>query len=451
MRRAVSVSALALLLAMLLSGCLFKSAEELYTLPELSEDYTNLQDEMDALVNSGLEYAGPKSGDNTQAIQFQDLDGDGQDEVLAFFREDSSSDGKPLHIYIYRKTDDGLYESVAQLDGEGSAFHSIEYADLDGTGMLELVVNYQISDGVYTLSTYSIQDYTVITLMQAGCSDYVVADLNGDGVSEVLLLQQDSTGETGDRAEWYADTGDAMELAGTAALSSGLQTISRARSSTLADGEPAVFVTSTYGEDEGQLVTDILALRDGVLTNLTLDEETGISSGTLREDSEGEIFATDINGDGIYEIPLTEELTELGSSGLWRVDWMQYHLDGSADRICSTLCAPEVGAGWYLELPDDFWERFSDSLGAAKTQSASNEEVIVTLYDCADSEEEEDVVLLAVYTISGDNRESRARITGRYTLYEGSDTIYAFSLETASGLTQAQVEESFHFMPTSWS
>ena len=451
MRRAVSVSALALLLAVLLSGCLFKSAEELYTLPELSEDYTNLQDEMDALVNSGLEYAGPKSGDHTQAIQFQDLDGDGQDEALAFFREDSSSDGKPLHIYIFRKTDDGLYELAVRLDGEGSAFHSIEYADLDGTGTLELVVNYQISDGVYSLSAYSVQDYVVTVLMQSGCSDYVVTDLDEDGISEILLLQQDSTGETGDRAEWYSGTDEGMEMTGTAELSAGLQTISRARTSSLADGEPAVFVTSTYGDSGDQLITDILALRNGVLTNLTLEEEEGISAGTLREDAEGEIFATDINDDGIYEIPLTTELTELGSSGLWRVDWMQYHLDGSADRICTTLCAPEVGAGWYLELPDDFWERFSDSLGAAKTQSASNEEVIVTLYDCSDTEDGEDTALLSVYTISGDNRESRARITGRYTLYEGSDTIYAFSLETASGLTQVQVEESFHFMPSSWS
>lgn len=455
MKRILSITALALLLASTLSGCLFKSAEELYSLPELSEDYTNLQDEIESLVTSGLEYAGPKSGDNTQAIQFQDLDGDGEDEVLAFFQEENSSDTKPLHIYIYSKTEEDLYESVAEIDGEGSSFHSIEYVDLDGSGTLELVVNYQISDGVYSLCAYSIEDYTVTTLMQSSCSSYVVTDLDEDEIYEIILLQQDSTGETGDRAEWYLNSGDSMSLEGSASLSSDIVTINRARSSKLADGEPAVYVTSTWGEEEEQLITDIFALQDGVLTNLTLEEDSGISSSTLREDSEGEIFATDINEDGIYEIPLA---TELGTSDIWQVDWMQYCLDGTAEKICTTLCAPEIGDGWYLELPDTFWDSFSDSLGISKEQLASGEEIVVTLYDCSDtgseSEGSEDttyIELLSIYTITGDNRETRADFTGRYTLYEGSDTIYAFSLETDSGLTQAQIEDGFHFMPISWS
>ncbi len=460
MRRVLSISALALLLTVLLSGCLFKGAEELYTLPELSEDYTNLQDEVEALVNSGLEYAAPKAGDNAQAIQFRDLDGDGQSEVLAFFRDTNADNGKPLRIYIYRKTEAGLYEQAAEIEGEGSAFHSIEYVALDDSDAVSLVVNYQISDQVYSLSVYAIQEDTASLLMQSGCSDYAVADLNGDGVNELVLLRLDSTGETGDRAEWYLGSDGALPLEGTAALSDGIGSITRTRSSKLAEGETAVFVTGTYGDDGDDLITDIIALRDGELTNLTLDEEEGISTSTLREDPGDDIFATDINSDGIYEIPLATELTALGSSDIWQVDWMQYHLDGTAERICTTLCAPEDGDGWYLELPDEFWERFSGTLGALRTESSTNEEIIVTLYDCSDTQNMESEALgvedvytplLSVYTISGANRSVRARLTGRYTLYEGSDTIYAFSLETASGLTQTQVEDGFGLMPTGWS
>ncbi len=451
MRRLVSVVFMAALLATLLSGCLFRGAEALYTLPRLSEDYTNLQDEIEALIDSGLEYATPKTGDNTQAIQFHDLDGDGQSEVLAFFRDEGTGDGTMLYICIYQKTDDGLYEAVAELSGEGSAIHSVEYVELDNDGIIELVVNYQISDRVYSLSVYTLAEYNPSLLMQSGCSAYAVTDLDDDSIHEILLLQLDSS-ESGNRAEWYTLSGDALVLTDSALLSDELVALTRTRTGRLADGEAAVYVTAAYGSSGEQLITDVIALQDNALTNLTRDEESGISTATLRVNPGDSIFATDINGDGIYEIPIATELTDLGATGIWQVSWLQFRLDGSYEQVCTTLHAPEEGDGWYLELPGSFWTRFSGKLGVTRTQSYANEEVTITLYDCSSAEEgTEGTALLEIYVIGGANRTSRSQLTGRYTLYTGSDTVYAFGLESASGLTQAQVSESFHFVPTTWS
>ena len=69
----------------LLSGCLFiPSAEELYALPKLPEEYTNLEAELTQLMNDGYEYAAPTEGENIQMVQMVDLDQDGTDEAVAF-------------------------------------------------------------------------------------------------------------------------------------------------------------------------------------------------------------------------------------------------------------------------------------------------------------------------------------------------------------------------------
>ena len=77
-----------------MTGCGFSDAsvEELFTLPRMAEEYTGLTKELDDLIAQGYEYASPTGGRNIQSVQMADLDGDGQQEALAFFR--MSSDEK---------------------------------------------------------------------------------------------------------------------------------------------------------------------------------------------------------------------------------------------------------------------------------------------------------------------------------------------------------------------
>ena len=113
---------LALGMVLALAGCtmpkLTLDPEELYALPELPERYTALNKQLSAIQESGAEYAAPVSGSNIQPVQMVDLDGDGREEALAFFRQ---SDGeKPLKIYVF--TDNGdSYAQTAVIEGSGLA------------------------------------------------------------------------------------------------------------------------------------------------------------------------------------------------------------------------------------------------------------------------------------------------------------------------------------------
>ena len=70
MRRKIRALAAALLLSVTLSGCggfhIVFNPEELYALPELPAKYTELNAQLNAILEDGAEYAAPASGTNIQ-------------------------------------------------------------------------------------------------------------------------------------------------------------------------------------------------------------------------------------------------------------------------------------------------------------------------------------------------------------------------------------------------
>ena len=64
-------------LLLLLTGCFSQSVDELYAPPRAPDDYLKLDDKINEVLNQGGEYAAPLSGELTQKVQLQDLDGDG--------------------------------------------------------------------------------------------------------------------------------------------------------------------------------------------------------------------------------------------------------------------------------------------------------------------------------------------------------------------------------------
>ena len=80
----------ALALASLLSGCsmpeLVSSPEDLYSLPALPAKYTELNQQINAILAGDAEYAAPASGTNIQSVQLVDLDGNGGEEAVKAYR-----------------------------------------------------------------------------------------------------------------------------------------------------------------------------------------------------------------------------------------------------------------------------------------------------------------------------------------------------------------------------
>ena len=95
-----------LLSLLVLSGCTFPSGDELLAAPKPSTNYQTLQVELEKLISSGISYTAPVEGENRSSIQLIDLDNDGVEEAISFFRGSSSATSNEFKVYIYRKQDE---------------------------------------------------------------------------------------------------------------------------------------------------------------------------------------------------------------------------------------------------------------------------------------------------------------------------------------------------------
>lgn len=431
-----------------LSGCTGREAGDMFALPEPPETYQNLNAKIGEVRSSiGGESIAPQSGANTQTVQLQDLDGDGEQEsAVAFFRVPGAE--KPLKIYIFRLQNDGeSYELDTCIEGVGSSISSVAYENVGGTGRKEVVVSWQISANDHALGVYSLDDVQGIEMLWVDSySRFRVADLDTDGEKELVVLTAQGGEEAVNRADYYDFDGAALALKSTAALSAGINEIKTVRTGRLVGGENAIFVTSGFSESTDQVV-DILACEEGTLKNVTLNQTTLRSEETIRTYTA--VAGTDIDRDGIMEIPQPTLLPKsMGATDdFWLLNWRQFDLSGKATTVMTTY--HNVTDGWYFVIPDG-WE---GKITISRKDSTSAEErgVAFSLYRGEDKPAEPFMVL---YKLTGTGQTARAGRTGRELLFTDSSATYACELLPDvfdTGLTAEDVKDRFHMIRTEWS
>ena len=443
----------AALLPLLLGGCMLSaSADELYALPQLPEEYQALREHLSEVLDGGADYAAPQAGSNLSPVQMVDLDGDGGDEALAFFR--AASEERPLRIHIFQAEGEDDYRQAAVIEGSGTSIHSVRYEDMDGDGVREILVSWRVSAEVRSLSVYAIRGMEPLLLMSAPYARYEVADLDGDGALELVLLRSDDT-ETGltlaDYYDW--DSGNSgLSLRSTAKLSASVASLQGVHAGALREGERAIFVTSrdTGANDTSRAVTDILAFRNPDLVNIVLDSDTGVSTQIFRY-LNPTLLPEDLNGDGATEVPRPAALpSDGGADGedlYWKLYWHSYDMDGSDQRQAVTY--HNLTDRWYLTIPDGWDHHFT-----VRQVNASSSVHATTFYSVRAGVLEEE--LLTIYTLTGTDRESQASKGGRSILRRRGDMVYAISYTEAYGqwryaVDQASVAERFSPIDKRWS
>ena len=434
---------LAAVLALSCCGCtklkVIAEPEDLYTLPRLPDEYTGLENSINDILGDGGEYSAPTSGTNIQPVQLVDLDGDGQEEALAFIRK--SADERQQKIYIFSAVDNS-YEQYAVIEGSAASISTVEYLDLNQDGRLELVVGWRVSTELQALSVYAVDGVNQpVELLRTVYVKYAAADLNGDGNQEIVALHTDTQGNS--VADYYGWRSGELVFLSSAKLSMTMAELSRIEEGKLTDGSSALFVCGV--DDSSVAILDILNVRDTELTNITLSAVTGVSSEIFHYLS---IYPTDINNDGVTEVPIPATSTtqdETSTQSSYRINWRAYDTNGRGETVEITY--HDLADGWYLVLPDTWLGRIS----VTRWQSATNEITVTFSINERDGTKTD---FLNIYTITGSGREYRVR-GNRFVLRRQTETIFAAELLTANeewqyGMTQDELRSSFNLITTEW-
>ena len=425
----------AVLAVVLLAGCNMRTVEQLYAPPRRPEAYDNLQSQIDRVM-PGMEYQAPLTGENRQAIQTADLDGDGQMEYLLFAKRTGD---KPLQIYIFSANEEG-YVLLDTIESTGSAVDLVEYAQMDNRPGAEIVVGRQLSDQLpRSVSVYTLQDGQIQQLLSANYSKIVCTDLDGDLKSELLLLRPGHGDSDTGVAELYSVVGGSMERSPEVSMSEPASAIKRIMVGKLDDGLNAVYVASDV--DGSAIITDIYAIVDNKFTNVSLSNESGTSVQTLRNYY---VYADDIDEDGVLELPnlITMQLPPDASSveNQYLICW--YAMNSRGEKMEELYTYHNYVGGWYLTLHRELAPRM--------VVSQQGNSYIFSVWD----EKFESVQrLLSIYVLTGQKREEQAAMDNRFVLHRTESTVYAANLEVISatyGITKDDIIASFHLILQDW-
>lgn len=420
---------------LLLSGCEFRTVDEMYALPKRPDSFLDLQTAIDSAM-IGLEYCAPKAGENQQTVQSADLDGDGHQEYLIFAKESAQ---QPLRILIFREANNA-FTLMDTISCNGSGFDRVEYAQMDDKPGVEIIVGRQINDQVLRfVSVYTMTDTHAQQLLNTGYSQYLPLDMDEDGLTELFILRPGPEENATAVAELYGMEKGAMERSMEVDLSAPAGQIKRVVSGRLQGGTPAVYVASLV--DENSLITDVYAVLDGGLTNVAAANSSDTGVQTIRNYY---VYADDLDGDGVMELPALVDMIPItledADAGQKLIRWYAMNKNGEmADKLYTYH---DFTAGWYMEV-DGAW-------AGRLTVAQQGSDYDFFLWD---KNFRTPMRIFTVSVLTGQNREQIAA-SGEYVILLRTDrAVYAATMSTAAkeyGITEEILISRFHLIRQPW-
>lgn len=430
--------ALALLLT--LGGCSFYSGDDLLLAPQPTENFVALQAPLKKILDGGALYAVPQSGENRSTVQLVDLDGDGMDEAIAFFRD--SSTASTFTVYVFKRQGEE-YVLMDSVGGHGLSVQEVEYPCLRPSGEKGLLISWGLEDGktsALTLCDINAEG-RIEALINTDYTDYRLHDLTGDGTEELLIINSENPKGRSAILYQYED-GKAVEL-GRAPVSQEAVSIVRMSAGWLSNNLPAIFAEARPDSGAG-LLTDIFVYDGGQLRNITQNTESGSSNGSYRSMN---VYAKDIDGDHVTEVPQTVLMSGFTDpnepDALYLLDWYAYASDGSAQLKRTTF--HNVSEEWSFRFSAEWRSRVTavkESVGGVSRTTF-----------CETVPEGENRPLAAIYCCTGDQIVRFAARTDLIQLAETSSACYAaeiFPTQSELQLTAEDVQKCFKVLTPAW-
>ncbi|MBS6639739.1 MAG: hypothetical protein KH295_01635 [Clostridiaceae bacterium] len=434
-----------LLSLLMLGGCTFPSGDDLLAAPRPSTNYQSLQIELEQLIASGISYTAPMEGENRSSVQLVDLDGDGVDEAVAFFRGSTSASSNTFQVYVYQKQND-QYICTGSVEGQATAIQSVDYPVITPEGKRGMVITWRLTgDGTGALTMCDFDENCAPgVLLETEYIAMELTDLTGDGARDLLLMTTDPDGRRVARLYQYQN--DMLLQAGEVSTSLETASVERMRSGRVQPSQPAVFAEERMASGVG-LTTDIFVYHEGTLMNLALDGEDSITRSTYRPIS---VYASDINADGVTELPRAVLMAgyddAAASDAIFMLDWYVYSPDRPPVAVATTY--DNISDGWRLSI-DPAWH---DRITAVKT--TENNLSKVEFYEYLGSGNQRP--LFSIYMATGATREYYAGRSDLVQLGESSQAVYFAKLAADTQGDTLQIESEdiksrFSLVTQDWS
>lgn len=335
-----------IILVLSLSGCDFYTADtaELLSPPALSGELSPIAEVLEKSVGDQYTLKYPSRGNYRSAVVTEDIDGDGSFEAIAFY---STADGETItmHINVIDKEQSG-WKSVAEQKIVAGGVDRLEFCDLDNDGIKEILVGWEIyGTSEMQLAVYSVGKNSLTQRLLQKYTHFVTCNLDEDDRNEILIIKT-ATAEQVNSALLFALSNDGITEISSCELDSAAKTVSEPFIANLSTGKPAVYIDEIKGVGA---VTEVLFFEKENLVNPLYDPDTKETLSTLRSAS---FTITDINEDGIIEIPVQENVPSVTRSDvnekLYLTNWCSFNGEKLTVQMTTMI---NVNDAYYYTIP----------------------------------------------------------------------------------------------------
>ncbi len=317
------LSVLAASASLILSGCTIfdASLDLLLSAPKLNKEQAEIYNALSLSIGEQAELIYPKSGEFRNAFILYNIDDDEGEEALVFYREkipnSETSGGLRINI-LDRKS--GQWVSAADRSVSCTDIERISFYDF-GSGTDIIVTGNFSGQAENSLNIFHYSEDRFEELYKASYSFMDISDLNDDGYDEVFLitfdpaLNQYAANLLGESHDPEAEGFGLLTSQSIFVDSAVVQRLTRQK---IKDGVSLLYLD--YSQGENSYSTQVLFCRNDNLKPLFGGETLRKSNSDLPV-----LFSTDIDGDGLIEIPITNVLPGYESLTIpeqkYYVDW----------------------------------------------------------------------------------------------------------------------------------
>ncbi len=326
------------------SESLILPADSLLSPPLYYEEYEELVETFNLSVKGDAALCIPQKGDYRSAIVVEDIDSDGNQEAIVFYKKNSDTSICSMHYFDYV---DGRWISFGDFTGYGGAVDSVVISDLDSDKKSEILVLWNTS-GAPSGNVLSIYRSDAVTkrikeISNESCLISSVIDIDGNGKKDIFLIAQNNIQGVNQKiAKVMRLSGDSVVLFGETKLDPNISSYTSVKVEKLSKDSPLrVYVDALKGEQ--QMITEVIYWdkNKSELCVPLLDSTTMTNYLTLRYEPIG---CSDINNDGMIDIPVQTNVFGKGddkitvdTENIYLTEWKNLTGSGLATVSCSLV------------------------------------------------------------------------------------------------------------------
>ncbi|MEG1781730.1 MAG: hypothetical protein RR253_00610 [Oscillospiraceae bacterium] len=159
---------------------------DLLSSPKLSGRESQVVSAIKSYLGEDIILKYPKQGSNISPVQISDFSGDGSEEAVVLYSAPNS--GGNVRIAILSQEGEDKWSVFFDAEGFGTEVYKVEFSPLIKGKNRQMVVGYTFANSSEKfMSIYFVEEGKVENVKTESCQDFMLHDVTGDGVSDVVL------------------------------------------------------------------------------------------------------------------------------------------------------------------------------------------------------------------------------------------------------------------------